>query len=248
MRRCTRSIKRSTELAGRTPPRVWRPLARWFTSYSRAYLRKRFNSLRISRASRLPRPAGVPVVLYANHAAWWDPLVGIVLKAEYFPDYTLFAPVEAAALRHYKILSKIGFFAVERESQRGVLKYIKTSEAILQHSEHLLAVTPQGRFADPRERPVQFQRGLGLLATRVQRALFIPVAIEYAFWEQRRPEILCRFGEPMEVRAEDSLGLTAWHWTAVLERRLEITQDALGQEVCRRQPDDFANLFTHPGR
>ncbi|MBV8375932.1 MAG: lysophospholipid acyltransferase family protein [Verrucomicrobia bacterium] len=187
-------------------------------------------------------------MLYANHAAWWDPLVGIVLKAEYFPDYTLFAPVEAAALRHYKILSKIGFFAVERESQRGVLKYIKTSEAILQHSEHLLAVTPQGRFADPRERPVQFQRGLGLLATRVQRALFIPVAIEYAFWEQRRPEILCRFGEPMEVRAEDSLGLTAWHWTAVLERRLEITQDALGQEVCRRQPDDFANLFTHPGR
>ncbi|MBV8142626.1 MAG: lysophospholipid acyltransferase family protein, partial [Verrucomicrobia bacterium] len=163
-------------------------------------------------------------MLYANHAAWWDPLVGIVLKAEYFPDYTLFAPVEAAALRHYKILSKIGFFAVERENQRGVLKYIKTSEAILQHSEHLLAVTPQGRFADPRERPVQFQRGLGLLATRVQRALFIPVAIEYAFWEQRRPEILCRFGEPMEVRAEDSLGLTAWHWTAVLERRLEITQ------------------------
>jgi 1-acyl-sn-glycerol-3-phosphate acyltransferase len=233
----------SSERACRTLPRVWRPLASWFTCYSRRYLGKHFNSLNVSRSSRLPTATRMPVVLYANHAAWWDPLVGIILTAEYFPNHTLFAPVEATALRRYKILSKIGFFGVERESRRGVIEYIKTAEAILDHSEHLLAITPQGRFADVRERPVQFQRGLGLLATRVQRALFVPIAIEYTFWEQRLAEILCRFGEPTEVCAKDSLGLNAWHWTAVLERRLEITQDALGEEVCRRNPDNFENLL-----
>jgi len=233
-----------SEPASRALPCVWRPLIRWFTSYSRRYIGKHFNSLSISRSSSLPPATRMPIVLYANHAGWWDPLVGLILNAAFFPNYTLFAPIDAVALRRYKILSKIGFFGVERQSRRGVMEYFKTAETILQSSEHLLAVTPHGRFIDVRERPVQFQRGLGLLATRVTRALFLPVAIEYAFWDQRQPEIFCRFGEPTEIRADDSIGLTAWHWTAAFERRLEVTQDALAKEVCGRDPRKFENLLS----
>jgi len=109
-------------------------------------------------------------------------------------------------------------------------------------------VTPQGRFADARERPVQFQRGLGVLATRVQGARFLPVAIEYSFWNQGQPEIFCRFGEPIEILAEDSAGLTAWHWTTVLERRLEATQDRLAKEVARRDPTAFQEILSRPPR
>jgi 1-acyl-sn-glycerol-3-phosphate acyltransferase len=224
-------------------PRVRIPLVNWFTAYSRRYIGKHFNSLGIARSSPRPSAVPMPIVLYANHAGWWDPLVGLILKSTFFPEYTLFAPVEAVALRRYKILSRIGFFGVEKQSRRGVIDYFNTAEAILQNSRHLLAVTPHGRFADVRERPVQFQRGLGLLATRVERALFLPVAIEYAFWDETRPEILCRFGEPTEISADGSKGLTAWHWTAAFERRLENAQDALAHEVCRRDPSDFENLL-----
>jgi 1-acyl-sn-glycerol-3-phosphate acyltransferase len=184
------------------------------------------------------------IVLYANHAGWWDPLVGLLLKAAFFPDYTLFAPVDAVSLRRYKILSKVGFFGVEKQTRRGVIDFFSTAEAILRVPENLLAVTPQGRFADARERPVQFQRGLGLLATRVKRALFVPVAVEYAFWDQRRPEIFCRFGEATEISADDSEGLTAWHWTATFELRLEGTQDALAKEVRAHDSNKFEYLLT----
>jgi 1-acyl-sn-glycerol-3-phosphate acyltransferase len=223
-------------------PRVWRPLVIWFTSYCRWYIGQHFNSLRLSRSSLMPIATWMPTVLYANHAGWWDPLVGLILKAEFLPNYTLFAPIEAAELRRYKILSKMGFFGVERKSRRGVLDYFKTAETILQQTGHLLAVTPQGRFADVRERPVEFQRGLGVLATRVQGARFLPVAIEYSFWNRRQPEIFCRFGEPTEVLADDSAGLTAWHWTTVLERRLEAAQDRLAKEVSRRDPTAFEQI------
>jgi 1-acyl-sn-glycerol-3-phosphate acyltransferase len=234
---------RLADPASRALPPVWRPLVRWFTAYSRRYIGKQFHSFSVSRSSAPPYTAPMPIVLYANHAGWWDPLVGIILKEAFFPNYTLFAPIDAVALRRYKILTKIGFFGVERQSVRGVADYIGTAETILQDPEHLLAVTPHGRFTDARERPVQFQRGLGLLATRVERALFLPVAIEYAFWDERRPEIFCRFGEPTEVSADGSEGLTAWHWTAAFEQRLEATQDALANEVCQRDPDKFENLF-----
>ena len=186
----------------------------------------------------------MPIVLYANHAGWWDPLVGLLLKAAFFPNYTLFAPVDAVSLRRYKILTKVGFFGVERQTRRGVIDFFSTAEAILRKPEHLLAVTPHGRFTDARERPVQFQRGLGLLATRVKHVLFVPVAVEYAFWDQRRPEIFCRFGEATEIAADDSKGLTAWHWTAAFEQRLEGTQDALAKEVCAHDSNKFEHLLT----
>jgi 1-acyl-sn-glycerol-3-phosphate acyltransferase len=243
MRRCTSSADYRSEPATGTLPGVWHPLVNWFTFYSRRYIRNHFNSLGLSRSSCLPASNGLPIVLYANHPGWWDPLVGLILKAELFPNYTLFAPIDATALRKYKILSKVGFFGVEGHSRRGVLEYFKTALTILDDSKHLLAITPHGRFVDVRERPVLFQRGLGLLAARIRGALFIPVAIEYAFWDNRRPEIFCRFGEPTEVRADRSTGLNAWHWTAVFERRLEIAQDELAKEVCRRDPDEFEDLL-----
>lgn len=230
--------------ASQSLPRVWPPLVSWFTAYSRRYIGKNFNSFRISRSSVPPAAGQMPIVLYANHAGWWDPLVGLVLKEAFFPDYTLFAPVDAVSLRRYKILTKMGFFGVERQTRRGVIDYFSTAEAILREPEHLLALTPHGRFTDARERPVQFQRGLGLLATRVKRALFVPVAIEYAFWEQRRPEIFCRFGEATEISADHSEGLTAWHWTAAFELRLEGTQDALAREVCAHDSNRFEHLLT----
>ena len=225
-------------------PPVWGPLVTWFTAYSRHYIGKHFHSFRISRSS-IPLTTGrMPIVLYANHAGWWDPLVGLLLKAAFFPNYTLFAPVDAVSLRRYKILTKVGFFGVESQTPRGVIDFFSTAEAILREPEHLLAVTPHGRFTDARARPVQFQRGLGLLATRVKRALFVPVAIEYAFWDQRRPEIFCRFGETTEISAEDSKGLTAWHWTAAFELRLEGTQDTLAKEVCAHDSNKFEHLLT----
>jgi 1-acyl-sn-glycerol-3-phosphate acyltransferase len=235
--------ERLSEEARRPLPHVWHPLVTWFTAYSRRYIGKHFNSFRISRFSALPIAGRMPIVLYANHAGWWDPLVGLLLKAAFFPNYTLFAPVDAVSLTRYKILTKVGFFGVERQTRRGVMDYFSTAEAILRESEHLLAVTPHGCFTDARARPVQFQRGLGLLATRVKHALFVPVAIEYTFWDQRRPEIFCRFGEATEISADDSKGLNAWHWTAAFELRLENAQDALAKEVCRRDPNEFNYLL-----
>ena len=171
-------------------------LLRWFTWYSRGYLRRHFHSLRVSRAGLPPETSGLPLVLFTNHASWWDPLVGLVLKTHFFADRALFAPIDAAMLTRYGMFRKLGFFGVEQCSRRGAVEFLRMSETILQSSNHLLAVTPQGRFADVRERPIRFKAGLGHLATRVERALFLPMATELVFWEERLPEVLVRFGEP----------------------------------------------------
>jgi len=237
---------RTPNLSARVPV-ISRPLLRWFTWYSRRYLRRHFHSLRVSLAGRPPDPRGLPLVLYSNHASWWDPLVCLVVKQAFFPDRDAFAPMDAAMLDRYRMFRRFGFFGVAQGGGRGAVEFLRTSEAILQAPKNLLLITPQSRFADVRERPVRFESGLGHLAQRVERALFVPVAAEYVFWEERLPEILVRFGEPVPVRRDRTAAFNAKYWTGLFEQKLSENQDALAAEAQRRNAADFQTVLRGAG-
>ena len=220
-------------------PTISGPLLKWFTWYARRYLRRHFHTLRISRAGPPPAAGLPPVVLFANHASWWDALAGLAVKAEFFPARSAYAPIDAEALKKYRMFQRLGFFGVEPGTARGARQFLRTAENVLSRPDSLLVITPQGRFADARERPVRFEPGLGHLATRVEHAIFLPMATEYIFWEERLPEILVRFGAPVEVSARHAGGFDAKYWTALFEQSLEATQDALAAEARRRDPEAF---------
>ena len=224
-------------------PTVSGPLIRWFTWYSRRYIRRHFHSVRISRAG-LPPASKLPLVIYSNHASWWDPLLGLVLRSEFFPERTLFAPMDAAMLARYRMFARLGFFGVEQHRRRGAARFLRTSETILREPNHLLALTPQGRFADVRERPVCFESGLGHLAARVERALFVPFVAEYVFWEERLPETLVRFGEPVEAGQGEARAFAPESWTRLFEQKLQAAQDALSNESRRRDPAAFRTILS----
>jgi len=232
--------KRASQLAQAKPlPRISKPLLHWFSWYSRRYVRRHFHSLRVLRDGLPFSAAGLPLVIYSNHASWWDALVGLVLKNEFLSGRTAFAPIADEMLQKYKMFARLGFFGVEQGTQRGALKFLRTAETILRDPDSLLVITPQGRFTDVRERPLHFEAGLGRLATRVERAVFLPMATEFVFWEERLPEILVRFGEPVEVRAEHGAAFDAKYWKSLFEQKLEATQDALAAAAQRRDPVEF---------
>jgi 1-acyl-sn-glycerol-3-phosphate acyltransferase len=239
------AFRATTELAraAADAPKISRPLLGWFTWYSRRYLRRHFHSLRVARESWPQKNLHLPVVIYSNHAAWWDALVGLVIKSEFFSERAAFAPIDADQLERYKFFRKLGFFGVEQKTPRGAVQFLRTAENILREPNSLLVVTPQGRFADVRERPVRFEAGLGHLATRVERAIFLPMATEFIFWEERLPEILVRFGEPVEVGAEPVAAFDAKYWTALFEQKMAATQDALAAQARRRDPDEFETVL-----
>ena len=225
-------------------PAVSPLLLRWFTRYCRGYIRRHFHTLRISISGLPPDTAGHPLVIFTNHASWWDPLVGLVIKDECFAGRTMFTPIDAAMLQRYRMFAQFGFFGVEQGTRRGAVQFLRTSQSILSHPNHLLAVTPQGRFADVRERPVRFQSGVGHLAGQVDRALFLPMATEFVFWEERLPEILVRFGEPIEVNRAKDCARSAEAWSALLEQQLTTNLDALAAEAKHRNPSDFRTIIS----
>jgi 1-acyl-sn-glycerol-3-phosphate acyltransferase len=183
---------------------------------------------------------GLPLVIYVNHASWWDPLVCLYLQNELFSRRNAYAPMDAVALKKYRFFAKIGFFGVEQNARAGAAEFMRKAKAVLSQPSSILWLTPQGRFADVRERPVRFKPGLGHLPQSTGRAAYVPLALEYTHWEERKPEVLARFG-PIEIFG----GPTHEHaikdmdWTRHFERQLEVTQDALALEAQRRVPADF---------
>lgn len=253
----TRAIAgQKSRVAG--PPAISPLLLGWFARYTRWYLRRHAHSLRVSVNGWLPdNENGIPKVVFLNHAAWWDPLVCLHLWSSLFRSHAAYAPIDAAALEKYPFFRRLGFFGVEPGSARGAATFLRTAEDLLRQPWTMLWVTPQGRFADARERPLDFKPGLGHLAARVargdlegavNRVDFIPLAIEYTYWQERQPEILLRFGAPRTVLAERGTGMDPETWTAHLEAALEQTMDALAVEAQRREPDRFLNLLAgRPG-
>ena len=224
-------------------PPISRAFVRLFTGYSRGYVRRQFHTVRLLKTHDLPASfEQLPIIVFLNHAAWWDPLICLLLAQKYFPTRASFAPIKSEALGRYRFLGKLGFFGVETGSARGAATFLQTSAAILDSAERMLWLTPQGQFTDVRARPVSMQRGLAHLAARVPPAVFLPLAIEYTFWEERTPEVLLAFGMPLFTQHHrNSCG--ADDWAAELERTLQDAQDALAAAAQRRKPNEWQVLL-----
>ncbi len=213
---------------------------RWFSRYVTGYLARHFHAVRL--AGRPPVVAADrPLVIYLNHPSWWDPLVCVALAGALFGDRVHYAPIDSGALGQYGILRRLGFFGVEAGTPRGAASFLGTAHSILKIPGAILWLTPEGRFTDPRQRPVRIQPGLAHLARRLSHGTILPLALEHPFWDERTPEALALFGTPLEIEAKSAL--TVAQWQARLERELTDAQDQLARVAMRRDAEGLSTLI-----
>jgi 1-acyl-sn-glycerol-3-phosphate acyltransferase len=213
----------------------------WFRAYARRYVRRHFHAVRVSREGAVPILPDGAVIVVLNHPSWWDPLIGLVLT-DFMPASRVhYAPIEAGGLAQYPFLERLGFFGVEVGTTRGSMAFLRQSRAILARPVSILWITSQGEFVDPRERPVKLKEGVGHLVHRLSLVTIVPLALEYPFWNDRCPEALARFGDPITVSAGRQFSPTAL--TARMEQALQDTQDRLADEARRRNPAAFTTIL-----
>lgn len=232
---------RTVEVPNRSRFLCWgaeRYLLRGF-GFQKGFIARHFNAVRIAVDSPVAFNAAKPVVFYLNHPSWWDPLTAFLLARHLVPDRYPIAPIERTALARYPLLERMGLFGVDH-SPAGVKTFLKTASAAATDPSTSLWFTPEGRFTDPRARPVRFEQGIGHLAKRL-KGIFVPVAIDYRFWDERLPEILARLGAPIDT--SESIG-DASTWTDRCERELEAALDQLADDAERRDPSRFRTILS----
>lgn len=228
-----------------------------FTAYAERYVARHLHALHLLGEPPALRREDA-LVVYLNHPSWWDPLLALVLARRLFPERRHHGPIDRAALGRYRLLARVGLFGVEPTGVAGARRFLAASEAVLGRAGTALWVTPQGRLADPRERPAALRPGLARLARRAAEGsvgrpvAFVPLALELPFWEERTPEALACFGRPLVVPG-DEVGEagTAPGWGgiaageavgALLAARLEEAQGRLAAAALARDGDAFRTL------
>ncbi len=212
-----------------------------FHRYLLWYLPRHFHAVRLAREGWPALPAGRPVVVFTNHPSWWDPAMFVLVHCTLLRGRAGFGPMEAAALARYGLLRRMGMFGIEADSRAGAATFLRLGARVLADPSGVLWVTAQGRFADARQRPVVLRPGLAHLARLAPGALLLPLAAEYPFWNESRPEALLRFGAPVEAAA--LRGRSAREGTRILEAALAATMDSLAQDAVARDPAPFRTLL-----
>ena len=212
-------------------------MCRFFEGVMRRQMHRGFRAVRVARPGLPSLPEGAPVVVFSNHPGWWDPVFYIVLQTTLLPDRQGYGPMEAEALERYGFMKRIGIFGVDPGSRAGAARFLRVGAHLLSDPSRMIWMTAQGRFADPRERPAALRPGLAHLMARVPGAVALPLAMEYPFWSEKRPEALCRFGAPVAAAGD------ADAWQAALTGGLEAAQDALAADAQARDPARFDTIL-----
>ena len=188
-----------------------------------------------------PQPCDGPLVVFSNHPSWWDAALFIWLSSRMFGDRRCFAPMDAHMLARYPFFGRVGAFGVQAGTLSGASNFLAVSERILSKPNGMLLVNAQGQFSDVRTRPLALSPGLAHLAKRSPETTFVPLAIEYAFWDERRPNLLLKFGEPLSAR--ELVGLKTSIVATRLSSSLENAMDALAEAAMVRDPRRFRTLL-----
>ncbi len=215
---------------------VWRLLARDFASV-RA-VPGALDALREAQSS--PGPA----IVVMTHASWWDPLVGFHLHRVTMPVgpgaalRAGLAPMDTVQLRRFNFFRRVGVFGIDPEaggSAEAMLEYVTGEFARAPRTT--LWITAQGRFTDPRE-PIRLRPGAAAIAARVPGVRVVVLAIEYAFWQERKPEV---FVTARGVAAPPSVSTASW-LRAMNDGLKEAASDLAGR-VRARDPAGFERLL-----
>ena len=155
------------------------------------------------------------------------------------PGRSGFGPMEETSLAKYGILRRIGVFGIESGTSRGAARFLSVCRTLLRDPTTVLWITAEGTFADPRTRPLHLRPGVAHLASHSETAVILPLALEFAFWNERKPEALVRFGPPVMPAVRTVAG-----WQVALQQALTATMDVLAADSMSREPARFVKLLS----
>lgn len=223
---------------------VYRQRSKFFTRlfgiYSEWWIARNFHALRFSCHSKPGFSITDPLVVYSNHSAWWDPLIFVILAKRLFPEWAGYGPMDDRALEKYQFMKKLGIFGIDLNRSSGAKAFLTVCNGLLSKPGCMLWITAQGQFSDVRCVPMALRPGIAHLAG-LRKINFIPLAIEYVFWEERYPEILVRMGEPFNLKTRDHESNK--EILGIQEQKLSVVMNELADLSITREYNAFHTMI-----
>jgi len=211
-------------------PRVTR--RPWFLKLARRYVRSRmrsaFDGVYLEGAESVRKLArSRPLILAANHVAWWDPLFAV--RIDEALGTTSYALMDESNLARMPFFGWVGALPIDRSQARRSLGQLRAAATLLERPGDAMWIFPQGTQRPAHLRPLDVKGGVSVLAEHAG-ATVVPLALNYLFRQTELPAAVATLGEPLEPQALGRRGLAPALEAALEEglRRIDafVTQGA----------------------
>ena len=187
---------------------------------------------------------GIPTILYAPHSNWWDGIVFYNITHRIFHKEIRMMIEE---LNRFPLFSKGGGYPVNKKSPQSAMKALKYSVEVVCDLRNILCIFPQGIIRPPHYRPIEFQTGLAYIAQnavkKTGKVNLVPVAFDYCFLRDNRPEVIVEFGDKITITKEQSEKLDRKEFTHMLETAMTEVCDKQQKEISNGDLDNHKILF-----
>ena len=151
-------------------------------------------------------------------------------------------------LNRFPLLRRGGAYSVNKKSPQSAMKALKYSVDVVGDLRNILCIFPQGIIRPPHYRPIEFQTGLAYIAENAVKKYgkvnLIPMAVDYAFFRDNRPEVIVEFGKRIELRKGNELDkMSRKDLTHYLEQALSETCDNQFKEISQGDITKYNILF-----
>ncbi|MDD3236610.1 MAG: lysophospholipid acyltransferase family protein [Candidatus Gastranaerophilales bacterium] len=206
-------------------------------------IQHRFYSLKIKNGSNYDKTnKKYPMIFYAPHMNWWDGIVGYNMVRRFF-NVKLRMMIEE--MNRFPLFAKAGAFPVNKKSPQDAMKSLKYISEDLEAGMGLW-IFPQGIIKPPNYRPINFQTGMTFVAEKVAKRLgginLVPVAVNYVFLREDRPEVMVEIGEPVLLEKTNEK-IDRHAFTKALEESFTSLCDSQLAEITHGSVDGYEYLF-----
>lgn len=180
----------------------------WFARDAERRIARHFSALRVHGLAETRAIAETrPVLVVANHTAWWDPLLAIQLCVRAL-RVDAYAMMDAKNLRRLPFFARVGAFGVDREDPADGARAVRYAARRLDRPGRLVWIFPQGAEV-PRAAPLVFHGGSAHVARVARRAAVVPVGIRYEHGAEPRPTAYVSFGPSLAYERDPARGQRA---------------------------------------
>ena len=183
----------------------------------------------------------MPIIMFAPHSNWWDGIVGYhithrILKKE--------IRLMVEELNRFPLLRRSGAFSVNKKSPQASMDALKYSIEQVGDLNNILYIFPQGIIMPPNARPIELRSGLAYIAEKAAQKYgkigLMPVAVNYFFLRDNRPEVLVEMGEIIELSAGK---IDRKEFTKYLGKTLEQLCDKQMYDISKAHFKGYDTLF-----
>lgn len=205
-------------------------------------LQNRFYAMRYNGVENYNnRDKSVPTILFSPHCNWWD---GIVMYNITHRICHKEIRLMVEELNRFPLLRRGGAYSVNKKSAQSAMKALKYSVDLLKDFRNQLCIFPQGIIRPPHYRPIEFQTGLAYIAQNAVKKYgkinLIPIAVDYCFLRDNRPEVIVDFGKCIELSDKN---IDRHEYTKFLEKALENICDEQFQNISTGKVEEYDILF-----